>query len=309
MSHIEIHVTMARYSCHEELVNDLSPIFNATKNDEIFFVIDLNTRPNFLYGDFLILVVSAVNFLTAMQIPYGGRFINFHKNSFEVQYASRIDFFKHMQIELPESFIRKPGDGRFTEITSYHNDASALELHNKIIRILKENGNISVDLLAVLDYCIYEILDNVLCHANSPTNGKCVVQFFAASKEIRFLICDTGIGVHTSLTQHPNSKYKHLTKDESIYQCTRKGVTNSEGMGNGLYHTSEFIRRNLGDFILHSDDFVFKISNGIESHYQTTQWKGTYLFIKVLTSNIVDYKDFMGENVDLQDSFEFVFGE
>ena len=79
-------------------------------------------------------------------------------------------------------------------------------------------------------------------------------------------------------------------------------------MGNGLYYTTEFIKKNNGEFILHSGNYVKKIINGKEKVYHTSNWNGTYLFLKIITSNDVDYKSIM-DGYDLQDSFDFLYEE
>jgi hypothetical protein len=85
---------------------------------------------------------------------------------------------------------------------------------------------------------MYEIMDNALNHSAFPDfgngNGWCCSQLFPGSDEIRLLICDSGVGIHKSLTSHPESKYKELNEKEALEMCTEKGITNSEGMGFGF---------------------------------------------------------------------------
>lgn len=279
MPEIKIDIAFYRYNYHEDLVRDLEPIYSATANDSIFFTIDLNTP--FIYGDYLVLLISAVNYLKSAGILYDGVFIQFNKQSQVVQYASRIDFFKQLGVPLPEPFIRADGAGRFTEIINYHDAQSALEVNKKIINILKGSSAINISVLKMLDYCLYEVLDNVLTHAQSPTNGIVVTQLFPQRKSIRLIICDTGIGIYDALAKTEGSKYQHITPQQAIVLCTNKGVTNGLGMGNGLFHTSEFIKHNNGTFVLHSGNYIYKIVGGKQKVYHTNYWRGVYLYMNI----------------------------
>ena len=160
----------------------------------------------------------------------------------------------------------------------------------------------------MLEYSLWEIIDNVLNHSGCKIGGFCQMQLFPKMQEIRIIVCDKGIGIHKALTTPEQSKFKHLSESESIIECTKKGVTNGDGMGNGLYHASEFIKHNKGTFVLHSGNYLYKITNGIVNSYEAAFWDGVYFFMKVNTTVDVDYKLIM-DGYDLDSSFDFLFGD
>src|SRR5690606_3050028 len=193
-------------------------------------------------------------------------------------------------------------------ITPYHDDISASVLHKKVISILMKGGGINKSVMEMLDYSLYEVMDNVLTHSQSPTNGFCVTQLFRYRNQIRLMICDTGIGIHASLTQKEDSIYKDLSPEQSIIRCTEKGVTNGNGMGNGLYHTTEFVKQNKGELSLHSNNYIYKIIEGKVKSYHTCGWRGSYIYMKINTLIDVTHEKIIGQDSGVADNFEFLFG-
>lgn len=104
-------------------------------------------------------------------------------------------------------------------------------------------------------------------------------------------------------------KYSHLTLKESIAECTKKGVTNGYGQGNGLYHTTEFIKRNKGDLTLHSGCYTYKITNGNVSVSESGFWGGTYIYMRVNLKHEVDYNSIFGIDNTLVDNFNFYYNK
>ena len=146
-------------------------------------------------------------------------------------------------------------------------------------------------------------MDNAVTHSLSPISGCCQAQLFLGNGDIRLIIADVGIGVYDALTK--NQEYSPLKPYQSISKCTEAEVTSrrAEGnQGNGLYHTTEFIKRNKGDLFLHSGAFAYKISKGISHVEPVSCWRGTYLYMRVNLDVAVSYDDIL-KNYDLEDAF------
>ncbi len=97
-------------------------------------------------------------------------------------------------------------------------------------------------------------------------------------------------GIHKSLTTHPNTKYANLSEEEAIRNSIQRGITNSEGMGFGLWATAELIKKNNGRLIIHSGNYQLDTKSD-ELVKESPYWEGTYTFITINTLNKIDYSN------------------
>ncbi len=301
MALISINIDFRKYYSHPQLVADLAPAFNAQPGDEVNITIVLQTYYRLLYADFLLLVVSLINHLKQNGIKVSG-LVNADENDEKVKYASRLNFFQQIGLKFPESFVRHSGTGRFTEIKTF--DAESIySLQDQLNIILYENSDISREVLQLLYYCLNEIMDNVLVHSKL-NNGWVCAQFFRRGKEIRLIICDTGDGIHRSLTTNPKSKYPNITEQEALNLCIQRGVTNGEGFGFGLFVTSQFIKENGGELLVYSGNHFLR---NVGRNYEVVEgpkWQGTVVFLKINTDIAVDYQLVMPEGHSLPNDYQ-----
>ena len=163
-------------------------------------------------------------------------------------------------------------------------------------------------MLTVLDYCLWEVLDNVLNHSDGSFvygkgTGYVCSQYFPKHQQIRIMVADTGVGIHKSLTTHPNSEHKNLNEKEAIGLAIEKDITNSLGQGFGLWATAEMIRKNEGKLILHSGNHQLKYEKDVGIKYIPT-WKGTFVFLKINTNKPMSYNAIFGESSVQKDRFQ-----
>lgn len=303
MPQINILIDLRDFNNHLQLALKLAPAFSAKQCDTVFFEINLNAR--FLYSDFLILIASTVQYLRNSNIQVNGRFIDFREKSNVTNYASRVNFFKILQFEYKENFSRRNPRGRFTEIKEFNSD-NILDIFNEIMRILLLNKT-DEDMLIALDYCLWEVMDNTLNHAGPnfgsyEGNGLVCAQYFPTNHEVRLMIVDNGKGIHKALTTHPDSDYKKFTETQAVEKCIEKGITNSEGRGFGLWATSELVRENKGELIIHSGGHRLKCSND-KKVGSAPIWQGTTTFLRINTNIPVNHRVIFGEGSNLKEEF------
>lgn len=307
MVDIQINIDFTKYTFHPQLVADLAPAFSATKDDAVNFQVHLSTYYKLLYSDFLMLVVTTIKHLRDKGIIVKGN-VHFDSNDAKAQYASRVNFFSLLGLEYEENFVRKPSAGKFTEITPYDKD-TIKKINDNIRRVLVSNVDVVIEVQQLLDYCMYEIMDNVINHSALPEvytgKGWCCAQLFPKLNEIRLMVCDTGIGIHNALTKHSKSNYKTLSEKEALTLCTQNKVTNGEGLGFGLFASSEFIKENGGEMIIYSGNHFSNTIEGVKSVYSGEYWQGTFVFMKINTKIPVDYKLIMPSGSSLPDDYEF----
>jgi len=294
MATIIINVNMEKYVSHEQLVTDLSKGFAAKKSDYVYFNIDLNLN-NAINGDFLVLLLMIIRHLKANRIKVKGQIMGFKQKSDAIQYANKVNFFRFTDIELPEKFVAREINGRFTEILNFNSPETLAIAHTTLRNLFDGNAKIPDSVKRMLDFTLKQVMDNVLEHAHSLTGGWCQAQLFVGRTEIRLIIGDTGIGIHESVTKSP--KYSYLKPYESIVKCTAKGISGAEGSGTGLYYTTEFIKQNKGDLTIHSGAYAFKITKGVAKVIKTNHWQGTHLYMRVNLANEVDTQVILGDDV------------
>lgn len=304
MAHFPITIDFRNISGHAQIVDALSSSFNAITNDTVHFTINLNTY-SMLYSDHLVLISSTVNHLRNRGITVTGNFQDFRYNSGQVQYASRVNFFEQIGFSYQENYVRHTASGRFTEIKRFDN-SNSIDIHKEIMKILFKDS-INKDMLIVLDYCLWEVIDNTIRHSKSDgtlNNGSGFIscQYFHSQKQIRIIIADNGQGIHQALTSHPQSKYKNFNESQAVEHCIDMGVTNSTGMGFGLWATATLIKENGGKLIIHSGNHTLEVDSN-ESLTNTTKWQGAYTYIRVNTDVAVTYDKIFKSDVQ-KNSFE-----
>ena len=297
---IQIEIDFRIYTTHYELISAISPLFSAKEQDTVYITINLVTNSTKLFADFLIILVAAVRYLEDKGINVSGK-IQGDKSDPKVQWASRINFFKELGIDFPEKIPRGSSKGKFVEIRTF-DEETIKEIQDDLNKILY-NTAVSKDVLQLLYYCLNEIMDNVLVHS-TLSSGWVSAQYFQAEKEIRLIICDTGIGIHSSLASTPDSKYKDISEQDALEKCIWQNVTNGKGMGFGLYATSQFIKENKGEMLIYSGSHFLTNSGKIFNVHSGEQWQGTIVFLKINTDIPVDYQVVLPINHTLPDDYQ-----
>lgn len=103
--------------------------------------------------------------------------------------------------------------------------------------------------LSAVEWAINEITDNVLVHSESKNGGLLQLSSFnTRQKRIEYVVCDTGVGIPSTLKPALNLRSDVQCLDMSI----KEGVTNGKGAGNGLYGSYQTATKSGGYFHLHS---------------------------------------------------------
>ncbi len=125
--------------------------------------------------------------------------------------------------------------------------ASADDIHTLVDSLLDEISRAAecqTGVIQGLEWCINEIMDNVLQHAET-THGYVMGQIHPTSQHIALCIYDCGKGIYNSLkdTQHPPTD-----PVDAITMAMKEGVTRDKnvGQGNGMWGLSNIVRSNSG---------------------------------------------------------------
>lgn len=286
-----------------DLVDQLAPIFTLKNND--FENVDINLRTKMLYPEYLAMIVSAFSWAKEHNIEL--RINEIYRFS-DNHYPERIDFFRLLGFSIKKPLFRKfSSKGKFIEITPISFDKEkektiSPSVVDRIIDIFRKNYNVDPSIYKSLNYCLWEQIDNVQTHSGKKGTGYVVAQNYPTHNEIRICVVDTGIGIYDSLTKTDDSVFSQLTYKEAIKKCIEEKVTRGTGMGNGLYHSSQFALKNKGHFILYSGIYYIEIKNGkILEVKRGAKWQGTIIFQKIDTLNPVNYNEVFN-NCEIPDS-------
>ncbi len=296
----ELTINVSRFcNSHEDILRICNKITEFLKeDDENIIYIDFE-HCNFIYPDYALLILCSIKCLKSVGINVDQR-VNYISSSKSVEYLKRMNFFKNLDVNLPYQYQRK-NTFRLVEIQKYNND-NQIEVLNSIMRVLRNNANIDDDVFASLDYCLNEILDNVLNHSGIE-EGWVVAQYFEGMNAIRLIVGDHGMGIHESLKGVYN-----YDEDQAITKCIEEGVTNGKGQGHGLYATSNFVRLNQGWLSMISGNRKLDVSKKNTKLTDIPFWQGTCVYLRINTNIPVDYKEFTSSNYDYKKQlFEDMF--
>ena len=257
------------------------------------------TNCSFLYPDYALILLCAIKYIESKGTEVHGK-INLDKNTFIYNFLLKIVFFKNLHLDLPK-IENTYNDHSFIEIQKYTKENQLLVLH-KIVKMLKEKSKMDDDVFTGLDYCLNEILDNILNHSQE-NSGWVVAQYFHKLNQIRLMVVDHGIGIQQALNQKHN-----FTGAEALKNCIVSGVTNGKGQGHGLFATSLFAKANKGWLSIISGNHKLDVSENETKISEIKFWQGTCVYLRVNTNIEVDYKLFTSDKFDQKQAlFEMLF--
>jgi anti-sigma regulatory factor (Ser/Thr protein kinase) len=284
---------------HENVIEECAKMVTQFENEpETKLTIDFSNC-DFLYPDYALIVLCAIKFIESEGIEVHGK-IKLDKNTLIYNFLLKIDFFKNLKIQLPK-IKNDIKDNSFIEIQNY-TSGNQLQVLHKIVKLLKEKSKMDDNVFTGLDYCLNEILDNILNHSKEK-EGWVVAQYFNKLNQIRLMIVDHGIGIQQAL----NEKY-NFTGEEALKNCIVSGVTNGRGQGHGLFATSLFAKENKGWLSIISGSNKLDVSESKTSISEIKFWQGTCVYLRINTNIEVDYKLFTSDKFDQKQAlFEMLF--
>lgn len=150
-----------------------------------------------------------------------------------------------------------------------------------------------------LNWCISEVMDNVLQHSQID-HGFVMGQYHQQTHKVVFCIYDAGIGIYNSLK---NSKHKQTSELDAISLSLQEGISDGEGQGNGLFGLYQIILGNKGTLAITSGATSVMLNesgamNNRNTLYISNENRGT----------IVDFQLDLSNNIDMASAFESLGG-
>ena len=126
------------------------------------------------------------------------------------------------------------GTGPFGSVLGFDGSVRQNEIVNAMVLELDRSANLAKGLKQGFEWCLNEVLDNVLNHSRplGEAFGWVMTQFVRDENRLKVCVFDTGIGLRASFD---GSQYHPANDGEAIALALRRNVTSGRGQGNGLW--------------------------------------------------------------------------
>lgn len=183
-------------------------------------------------------------------------------------------------------------------VWEYRNSTGLELVINWVMTNLYRNAPSQKNTLLALEYCLSEIMDNVLRHSKDRA-GFFMYTLQRNSQRIAASIADQGIGIRHSFA---DTSYRPLSASDAITLAMKKGVTSSaDGAGNGLWTTTEIITKNTGQLTITSgggavyyNKSIGKINSFDNTPTIDPDWPGTNLDFQLDFQSEVNFHSLLG---------------
>lgn len=138
-----------------------------------------------------------------------------------------------------------------SKVWRFSNHKSIFWLVNSFLEELRRSDVFENDVLNSIEWCINEIMDNVLNHSNQNT-GFVMVQIHKSNKHVAFTVFDYGQGLFNSLKETIHAPRHPL---DAITLSVKEGITRDKKVfqGNGMFGMHQIIKNNEGSLSITSN--------------------------------------------------------
>lgn len=129
------------------------------------------------------------------------------------------------------------------------------EIVGGVVASLRRATDLGPGVLGCLEQCLNEVSDNVLVHAAADggaftSTGLIMAQVHRRSKRVAIAVYDRGMGIPASLSR---GGVRFGSKEEALRLALRRGVTDGNGQGNGLWMLKRIVTWSSGSLEVDSD--------------------------------------------------------
>jgi len=216
-------------------------------------------------------------------------------------YLQRIDFLKHLGVEIPEDFIRRDPAGRFLPVQTLSFASGDVDkIASEITRCTLPNTHPEDDVFRLLQYAAGELLSNAKYHSG----GRAFVcaQYFPKRSLMRIAVADDGIGIRESFLNTSREREAD-TADNAIRLALQPQVSSAllrpnpnpyagrNHRGVGLSITRILAKEAFGQLSIATEDGWFDELQGKERTRmgQPLFFPGTLVAVSLNRDQIADY--------------------
>lgn len=257
--------------------------------------------------------ISAVKFLTpAAIVSILARCSRWNKDGREIflfgaescenlGYLQRIDFLKHLGVEIPEKFVRHETADRFVPVRTLSFASGDVDrIASEITRCTLPNTHPEDDVYRLLQYAAGELLSNAKYHSGGRAFAS--AQFFPARNLVRIAVADDGMGIRGSFLA-TSREGEADTADNAIRLALQPQVSSAllrpnpnpyagqNHRGVGLTITRILAEKAFGRLTIASEEGWFDelLGEGQVRPYQPVFFPGTLVAVSLHRDQIADY--------------------
>lgn len=232
------------------------------------------------------------------------------------RYAARMLLFDHLGIDYDAGITAHEEAGRFLPVTQVTNRAALSGVIGYISALLHMESD--PDGLAAVQYCVSELIRNVLEHSGSPDGAFICAHRFTKKKphRVTIAVADCGQGI----ARHLGRAHPEALKEDAVALglAMRPGVTGAipglygttDNAGAGLFITRSIAKGTGGYFFFYSGKAAYRLRRTNSAVKQIvlyldpfdepnrdlwrfeSPWVGTVAAVEVRTDRIADFQGF-----------------
>jgi hypothetical protein len=233
-----------------------------------------------------------------------------------LKYVIRMGLFDHLNISHAPLVAEHEEAGRFIPLTQVKTNADLAAVFGDVSALLhldnEPNG------LAAVQYCVSELLRNVLEHSGSAEGAYvCAQRYPSNPPRVSIAVADCGVGIASALSSYT---YPEVENDDegALRLAMQLGVTGAvksgpygatENAGAGLFFTRAIAKATGGYFGLLSGNGLFRIKRLRKGERPLVygdafsdprsdfwglkwSWPGTVAAVEILTQNVPNFPKF-----------------
>ncbi|HWW76814.1 MAG TPA: ATP-binding protein, partial [Pyrinomonadaceae bacterium] len=191
--------------------------------------------------------------------------VNYYRGqNIDVRLKNLLPFLRNTQLENPVHANRtnvESSNGVLSKVWRFDDAQGVSVLTKAYVTALSEKVECKQAVLEAFEWCINEVMDNVLQHSREK-EGFVMVAIYTERRRVAICLTDTGIGIYRSLR---DSIHKPKNSVDAITMAVKEGVTRNskEHQGNGLWGLLEIVSENKGRLnIISGNGSVYYRSDG-----------------------------------------------
>lgn len=273
----------------------------------------LALHPKWMYVEPLALVCSAAWGAWCRRQGYP---LAVHNLGPQAAYAARMKLFEHLGVAFRERKVTEHEEaGRFLPIANVRGRADISPVIASVSALLHLDDE--PETLAAVQYCVSELLRNVLEHSGSADGAfVCAHNYSKKSlKRVTLAVADCGRGV----AEHLGDSYPSAKQDDrfALEMAMLPGVTGAkagqygtpENAGAGLFITRCIAKGSGGYFFISSGEAAYRVRRAkvdreefrleidpLEERHDmrslSKPWLGTVVSVEIRTDQIVDFEGY-----------------
>lgn len=212
------------------------------------------------------------------------------KNQQVRNYLLRMDLLRHLVAgeDVEEPFSRRPSDG-FRPCQHFTEEDECPKVARTLTDALGERCELDGVANMSMYFCLSELADNVVHHADTRHGGFAAAQHWKSKGLFEIAMADLGVGVRASLTK--NSDYAHISDDmTAVRKAIEPQVTSTpeRNSGIGLFVTSMLLAANGGEMLLWSGTASALRGSRNQESARSSALPGTLVVVRVRTDRALD---------------------